>query len=623
MPSSIPIGDLALALRDRLYPTVSAWNRLEGRPRTRDFERALRAEVRDALWMLSKQWQMGEFRGSDAGSPAFATVQAQTSALDRYRPGAHLVRVLGADVPIEATVEQRSVPLVRDGQPIAFDVRLAMGRHWLALTKAIGGGAYRAAFITAYPIQQPDPGTASSADVCAHPEEWQTLAAVAGRAMDGAALYAYLSADPAHHPYDGVAGVAAGDYAALDAQAVRFVAWFRRQFRQPAAEDDAWDPTRWEYQFAVSAPKVGGGEHVYEADEYYQGRLDWYSLDYAPRLNVLADGTDAPALPAPSPPPAPAVTTTIPIPVSFAGMPNTRWWAFEDRKTNFGDVDAATTDLAKLLYLEFALVYANDWFIIPQHIPSACVAHIDGLAVTNVFGERYLIDQAGHTPTENWGRWRMFELGDVGGGDSRPEAGLPLLPISAKIQDGPTGEDVWLIRDEVANMVWGVEKTVTMPTGRPRPGREAAREYHSYLQGLISPPPPVPTPPGQPTPPLPRYEVMTEVPENWIPFLPVHVPQNNRTIQLQRAAMPRILDGDPLPPVKVRPRTALLREGLDATPARPYFVHEEEVPRTGTQLTQLYQRTRWTDGRVYTWSRVVRRTGRGEGSSGLAFDQLI
>ena len=52
----------------RYSPTITHWNRLEGRPRTEDFDRALRAEVRDALWMLSKQWQMGEFKGDDAGS---------------------------------------------------------------------------------------------------------------------------------------------------------------------------------------------------------------------------------------------------------------------------------------------------------------------------------------------------------------------------------------------------------------------------------------------------------------------------------------------------------------------------------------------------------------------------
>jgi hypothetical protein len=115
---------------------------------------------------------------------------------------------------------------------------------------------------------------------------------------------------------------------------------------------------------------------------------------------------------------------------------------------------------------------------------------------------------------------------------------------------------------------------------------------------------------------------MTTVPENWTPFVPVHVDGDNREIQLQRAALPRILEGDPNPPVKVQPRTMLLRQGLDQAPPQPYLVHEEEISRAGTRLTQAYQRTRAPDGRVYTWLRVRRQTGRGEGSSGLAFDQI-
>jgi hypothetical protein len=120
-----------------------------------------------------------------------------------------------------------------------------------------------------------------------------------------------------------------------------------------------------------------------------------------------------------------------------------------------------------------------------------------------------------------------------------------------------------------------------------------------------------------------RYRVMSTVPENWIPFLPVHVEGSNREIQLQRAALPRVLEGDPDPPVKVRPRTVLLREGLDRSPSQPYFVHEEEVPRAGARVLQSYQRTRWTDGRVYTWLCVRKQTGRGEGSSGLRFDEIV
>ena len=42
-------------------PTVSRWNRLEPYGRTLDLEGGLRAEVHDPLWMLGRQWQLGEF----------------------------------------------------------------------------------------------------------------------------------------------------------------------------------------------------------------------------------------------------------------------------------------------------------------------------------------------------------------------------------------------------------------------------------------------------------------------------------------------------------------------------------------------------------------------------------
>jgi hypothetical protein len=116
---------------------------------------------------------------------------------------------------------------------------------------------------------------------------------------------------------------------------------------------------------------------------------------------------------------------------------------------------------------------------------------------------------------------------------------------------------------------------------------------------------------------------MTSVPEEWIPFVPTHVPGDTREIQLQRGAMPRILDGDPDAPAKIRPQSALLRQGLDVSPRQPYFVHEEEVPRAGVRLTLSFQRARWRDGRVVVWLGARKEPGRGESSSGLAFDTLV
>ena len=50
-------------------------------------------------------------------------------------------------------------------------------------------------------------------------------------------------------------------------------------------------------------------------------------------------------------------------------------------------------------------------------------------------------------------------------------------------------------------------------------------------------------------------------------------------------------------------------------------MHEEEVPRSGVQVTQSFQRTRWHGGEVFVWLGVRKQTGRGEASSGLAFDR--
>lgn len=619
MPSSLPVGELRLALSERRFPSVTTWNRLEGRPRSTNLERALRAEVRDALWMLTKQWQMGEFRGSDAGSPIEAKVRIDTTRLTKYRPGANATQPFAYDVPLEATVERRPIPFKLGGRAMALDLRLAMGREWLALTEGIG--SYREDFIHAYPITEPNPGEAADADRCADPQVFALFAALAGRAMDGGALYEHLLASTENHAYDGLAGVTTEEEKALDEAAASFIAWFERLILQPppsseaqAGGEDAWSPPRLEYAFAASAPEPGGGEKVYSADAYSEIRLDWYSLDVdaTGKLDPVA-GSEVTGL---APPKA---ATMIPVPVSFAGMPNTRWWSFEDAKTNYGDIDASTTDLAKLLFLEFALVYANDWFVIPYTLPAGTIATVRGVAVTNTFGERLWIEAADAGADADWQRWSMFTVDVEHEAGAAADTSLLLLPTVAKVEHGPATEQVELIRDEVANMVWGVETTVALPSGESVPGREAASRLHAYYQALVGPPAPVP---AQGTPTV-GYRIMSSVPENWIPFLPMHVEGSNREIQLQRAAMPRILDGDKEPAQPVQPRTSLLREGLDLAKAQSYFIHAEEVPRAGTRLTQSFERTRWSDGRVFVWLRVRRQTGRGEGSSGLSFDDLV
>jgi hypothetical protein len=83
------------------------------------------------------------------------------------------------------------------------------------------------------------------------------------------------------------------------------------------------------------------------------------------------------------------------------------------------------------------------------------------------------------------------------------------------------------------------------------------------------------------------------------------------------------MEGDPDEPKRIQPKSMLLRPGLDGDGPPHYFLHEEEAPREGVQVIKNFQRTRWRDGRVVVWTGVRKVTGRGEGSSGLAFDRII
>jgi hypothetical protein len=55
----------------------------------------------------------------------------------------------------------------------------------------------------------------------------------------------------------------------------------------------------------------------------------------------------------------------------------------------------------------------------------------------------------------------------------------------------------------------------------------------------------------------------------------------------------------------------------------PFFINEEEVPRSGVLVQRSYQRTRWLKGKTYLWIGRYKEAGKGEGSSNLKFDQII
>ncbi|HSF56361.1 MAG TPA: hypothetical protein VLA71_21565, partial [Algoriphagus sp.] len=77
-------ANLASSLLEKRFfePFISNRNRLEGLPRQAEFEKSLRAETADPMWMLTRQWQLGEFQGEDAGTACQAKILSE-----EQRPG--------------------------------------------------------------------------------------------------------------------------------------------------------------------------------------------------------------------------------------------------------------------------------------------------------------------------------------------------------------------------------------------------------------------------------------------------------------------------------------------------------------------------------------------------------
>jgi hypothetical protein len=610
------IDNIEPMLAQLVFPTVMMWNRIEGRPRsTKDFDRAVKAEVRDPLWMLCRQWQMGEFEGDDAGSPVLAKLRIDTTELTKYQANEHSVQAMPDDLPLEAQVEQKVLPHSVWLGNISLDLRLLAGRRWKRLLEEAGLlGQLWSFSLEHFPIGSPDPKSTDDAYICAHPEAWQAFAAVAGRMVDGLSLYQYLKSGKLLMDLD-EEGTLPNEPEDVEKS---FKEWFDQLFLQPNdPEDNAWMPSYLEYQFKCSAPQ-SDGEQVLTATEYYHGHLDWYNLDFDPKTTTLGEVDST----APEKVIGKTVRTLLPTPVMFDGMPNTRWWAFEEGRVNYSYINPSTQELSKLLFMEFGIVYANDWFLIPFDLPVGTLAKVKGMSVSNVFGENFWLEASGRGSDEDWDRWNMFTINIEGSDDVPSDTSVLLLPAVPKIQESRPIETVAFIRDEMANMVWGIETMISLPHGESVTGSGAAARYRDHLQHQVNEALLLEPESEEQEEALAkiRYEIMNQIPENWIPFIPVHLGDGHREIQLQRAAMPRFLENSESSE-KIRPRTILLQEGL--ADKQPYFIFEEEIPRAGAIVYHSYQRTRWKNGRVIVWFGARKTTGRGQGSSGLAFDMIL
>jgi hypothetical protein len=580
-------------------PSITSWTRLETRSADPDMQRSIGARIFDPLWMLTRQWQIGEFQGEDAGSPIIARVSAQTTMISRCHLGELPKTPLQAAaydserVPLEVMVERQRVRPKAVGEARQLRLSVDAGLHFLRMLEQQAlSRSYRDAFIACYPLSQ---ASADDADV----ETLRFVMRMAGRVVDARLLQA------AFRPLGGGAlvldprlQIVAADKAEVEQTAARWLVWYEELFSEPLPDTSAWLPQRLEYAVSVAGclSEQPRAERTLTAAELYEGRLDWSDFDVNVETTLGAQSDQKFKS---------IVRTVLPAPVSFRGMPAARFWEFEDARVEYGLVPVGSTDLAQLMMIDYAGSFGNDWFVIPLDLPVGSLTAVNSLVVTDTFGVRTLLRPLGD-PAITPPNWSMFQHSFLrrAGTDVRgiaPNLFFLAPALGRSVQSAPL-EEVLFMRDEMANMAWAIEQAIESPLGQ-RVNRSDAAASQPAAPTLAAS-----------ADAIPRYRLSSEVPAHWIPLMPVQLPGPAGSIisRLKRGA---VLEPDGTQQVRHALGNLLKSDGA-------LLLHDEEVPREGVRVTRHYQMARWTDGATFAWLAHRKQVGRGEGSSGLRFDSI-
>ncbi|GAA3349605.1 hypothetical protein GCM10020358_72370 [Amorphoplanes nipponensis] len=199
---------------------------------------------------------------------------------------------------------------------------------------------------------------------------------------------------------------------------------------------------------------VGDGEVVLDVPEYVEGTLDWYAFDVGHVSLGLTGQTGVTRL------------HRLPVPLEFAGMPNNRFWSFEDPGLNFdllelfhphrppavdGDHDGPGVSRSAT---------ATTGARCPLPLPAHAVCQIHVVVITDCFGDTVTAERPA-------GRWNLFRPDDPQAPD-----GLGTVFVNAAPTWSSTANR-WRRSTSCATSrptsPWAIETRVPAPLGGSRP----------------------------------------------------------------------------------------------------------------------------------------------------------
>ncbi|MFC6064373.1 hypothetical protein [Streptomyces ochraceiscleroticus] len=326
-------------------------------------------------------------------------------------------------------------------------------------------------------------------------------------------------------------------------------AWFGETPPDPEPSDQ-WDPA----EFAYSADFRVGGTKL-RLRRHDGGTVDWYSVD--------ADG------PLSTPVPGPEPVSVLAGRATYPGAPAPRWWQIEDAAVDVGGYPPDRAHVATTLLIDLIASHADGWFGFPVGARAGHVVTLHEVVAHDSFGDAWPLKPPGDG-------WTLFAVSGLGG-----RSLLVWSTVATPLQ-GPVIDEVDVGADEDANVLWAVERRVA--------GREVETAAH-----------PTPIPPEAASaqdPPAFTYQVSTDIPAGWHPYLISGSAGRRRFVQARTTDL-----SAPEPVPSPEPVSDLL---YGRAAGKPHEIEPAAVPSTGLRLVRRAVLARRTDGTPVLWTQ--RRT---------------
>ena len=296
----------------------------------------------------------------------------------------------------------------------------------------------------------------------------QMLSALSGgRALDGWQLFQQLQTQKASN------FLPQAD-SAVDQLGEDFKKWVTDTF--PALARNApsgWNASRLEYHFDCAAPNGSAPPTILRVAEHDGSFLDWHTFEQG------SDGS-TPVHPELGPSrfrmPLRFVARRryCRVPCPFPARRVTGGGKWKTARLTWQTCVPQRQTRRIWCWRNLRCCSATIGFLFHSTCRPAVLIRLPALVVTDVFGDVTTV-----LPTSQSEHWGLFSIA------GKTTSGLWLPPVATSVTQSPAKEEVLLLRDEMANLAWGIENLIPDGLGEGRDGLEAATALRQWLEQLL------------------------------------------------------------------------------------------------------------------------------------------